>query len=475
ASSELAAAPASVEQRVRRIPGPGGVGIARQETIDFPLWYLPGQAAGGSIDQAAGLATRILAEAGDDSSGKRPLLIHVCGRLPAAASLRAPSVRYLLDISVWLNLHLGTTDRIPATMYPSSSRYLVGDDLAALFEASSELPDSMAATVRGAGVPLASRARGLIHQATMGDLIRLLGLAKAYVAAPAGNLRPADRPPSPLPVSLPEVAAVAAAPAISPEPPAPGHSYDRVAIFLLADRAQVDPGSGSWDRRQDQVNDLLDRVSRRAGGDCEVGLVVYGDGSIEVGFPGPFEDRATVADLDLPAAALRVERVREKASNGIGGLIEVQRDRPVFIDRQPAPRRGRFESAVAALAPFILQVCQARQGQEILPLVLHVTGAGLPPDAVAAAAAQLADLGPLLFYHAVLPECPQPVVAYPSDPAQIADPEIAALWPLTSPLAGADRIASKRRTVTPASRGIVVGGRFDLLLESIRAILGKEL
>lgn len=472
-ASELAASPARVEERVRRIPGAGGVGLAREEIIQFPIWYSPSNSGVGGIEQAADFVGQMLSEAGNDSSGKPPLVIHVCGRMPAANDMRSESTRAVLGTTVWCHLHLGATDRIPATLYPSSNQHLTNEDVAALFDASSVLAIPLAETLRTVQVAVAPTARALVYRAGMGDLIRFLMLAKAYASCSpdaftslgliqptvVANTAAVQAPPTPA-VSENTTAAIDAA-----------KTADRVALILLADRSQADPASKVWLRRQEQVNDMIGRIARRAGGDVDVGLIVYGNTTVDTGFTGDLAGKPLVPDVELTDGALRVEHVTEKVSNGIGGLVELKRSRPIFVQCEPSEPALNLEPAVMALAELIAYAREGSEDRQVLPLVMHVTGGNFAHETIATAAAKLAALGDLIVYHSIVPETPQRTLAYPADAKSIGDPDTAALWHMTSPLAGADTITQKRPAISQASRGFVVGAKFDLLLDSIQAIL----
>ncbi len=475
-SSELAAAPTTVEQRIRRIPGVGGVGVAREETIQFPIWYVPAKSAGGGLEQAADFVAQTLAEAGSDSSGKLSLVIHICGRMPTAAELRSTPLQAVLNTSIVCHLHLAASDRIPATLYPSSSQRLASEEVVALFDVSSVLTDSLAKALRNAQVAVTPGARGLVHQGGMGDLIRFLMLAKAYASAGAESFSGGELG-QPTTVAGPATVQIPPAPPGMEATPSASHALptcDRVALIVLADRSQADPESGVWLRRQEQVNDMIGRIAKRAGGDVDVGVIVYGGGTVETGFSGSLQGKTLVADADLADGALRVEQVTEKVSNGIGGLVELKRSRPIFIDCEPGEPALNLEPAIAALTELIQTARDASEDDQVLPLVMHVTSGGLSPEAIAAAAARLGELGHVLIYHSVVPEVPQPTVAYPDAAGQISDPSTAAIWQITSPLVGAKKFAAKRPAIGENSRGLVVGAKFDLLPESIEAILDRE-
>ena len=468
-SSELPAAPVAIEERVRRIPGAGGVGVARQETIQFPVWYVPGQPGPGDFVEAVDAVSRQLAEAGSDTSGKAPLLLHICERMPTTSELQSEPVRALANAVLACHLHLGASDRIPATLYPSSNQFLAPGNVTALFDASSTLPDSMVGTLRTSQISLVAGARGFVHQAHMGDLIRFMTLAKAYVAcepaafASVGYGQPAASL-DPTPGTTPDIPSAGTAPASNV-------ACDRLALIVMADRSQADPASGVWLRRQDQVNDIIAQIAKRNGGDVDVGLILYGAGAVEAEFGGPLQGRPLVADRELAAGALRSEQVTEKVSNGIGGLVELTRTRFIFVDCEPSPPTKNLDAVMPVLADLVQQARNSHEEDRVLPLVMHITGGGFSVEAVADASAAIAEMGDVVVYHSVVPERPQPTVAYPADADQITDQTTAALWQMTNALAGADKIAAKRKTITQASRGFVVGAKFDLLIDSIQAVL----
>ncbi len=67
-------------------------------------------------------------------------------------------------------------------------------------------------------------------------------------------------------------------------------------------------------------------------------------------------------------------------------------------------------------------------------------------------------------------ESPHPSLAYVPDPARIQSDGIRKLWELSSPLLGRQTLADKRPAVSAESRGFVVNGKFDLLLDGIKAV-----
>jgi hypothetical protein len=75
-TAELAAAPAAVENRLRKIPGPGGYGMTQDEVIRFPLWYVPALGGAGSRRAALEFCGGLLA-ARRAAVARPPLVIHL--------------------------------------------------------------------------------------------------------------------------------------------------------------------------------------------------------------------------------------------------------------------------------------------------------------------------------------------------------------------------------------------------------------
>ena len=65
-------------------------------------------------------------------------------------------------------------------LYPSSDIHLPPGPPCDLFRWSSVLPDPMIAVLREAHVPVSVGARGMIYNASVADLIRMLSLVKVY-------------------------------------------------------------------------------------------------------------------------------------------------------------------------------------------------------------------------------------------------------------------------------------------------------
>jgi hypothetical protein len=196
-SDELAANPLTVESRVRRVPAPG-TGTFREETVAFPVWYVP--TLGMNIASLLGygychhLLTAWVAESVCD---KPPLMVSVIETgMPKRASVdRVLAVPTPQGPALLLHAHLGGQTGGRPVLYPSTETFLPPDGSRELFHGSGVLPPFMVAALRRAQVTLNADARGMVFNATLGDLIRFFSLVKEYAQFGAGvpGILPASR------------------------------------------------------------------------------------------------------------------------------------------------------------------------------------------------------------------------------------------------------------------------------------------
>ena len=183
-ATTLADAPLVVENRVRRLPLP--VAGQQEETVRFPIWYVP--QLGSSVLPVLGYAyCRHLVVAGTTPETvwrKPPLVISFVGDLvPQQVEM---AVGRVLGVSspggppLVFHVHLGGTAPGVAVLYPSADTHLPPGPPRDLFRWSSMLPDYMIAALRSAQAPVGMGARGMIYNASVADLIRMLSLVKAY-------------------------------------------------------------------------------------------------------------------------------------------------------------------------------------------------------------------------------------------------------------------------------------------------------
>ncbi len=197
-TTALADAPLIVENRVRSLPVPTA-GMP-EETVRFPIWYVP-QLGAGIMPMLGYAYCRHLVVAGTTPQtvwSKPPLVISFVGDLvPEQMEMAVKGVVGLSSPGgppLVFHVHLGGTAAGPAVLYPSSDLRLPPGPACDLFRWSSVLPDYMIAFLRSAQVPVGSGARGMIYNASVADLIRMLSLVRAY--AQQSTSPPAPRMPA---------------------------------------------------------------------------------------------------------------------------------------------------------------------------------------------------------------------------------------------------------------------------------------
>ena len=487
AGAELAAAPLAVEQRVRKVPG--GVGVARQQTVPFPVWYVPTLGAAAPRAAAYQYCFDLLSAWGAAAGEKTrpPLLVSFLGDVAPeellSAAARGVDPPGCPAPPLIFHAHLSSSARVPPTVYPSAGGHLPPGAVREVFAATSVLPEPLSVALRAARIPINAGARGMVYNARMLDLIRFLSLVRTYatakpqaiIAVRRGSPDPAetaDRQVSHGP-GRPSVAVVARSgdrpQRAAAEPQAAAARQQITLVVLLLDRSAAEPAAAekknAWTRLQEHANDLLAQISQRGGGRIETAVVAYGaaaDGGtdVQIGLAGPLAGRAVVPAAELAGGPLRVEEVAEKFSNGIGGLVEVTRRKPVFIDLEPTAAAAPAP-AFEAVAKLAADWCGQHPGSPEKAIVLHLTRGKLNPDAPAPIP------GEVRLYHLVVTESPHRSLSYPGRPDEIDDPMLQALWQQSSPLLGARRLAAERPSISVDARGIVINGKFDLLLDGI--------
>jgi len=186
-TGDLAAAPLTVEDRVRKVPGPDAVGVAREEKVSFPVWYAPTLGGSTSVKAAFEHCRGLLRRwsPSTDTTAKAPLIVSLVGELPEGESLEE-AVGAIRELDTpggqptVLHAHLGSSARIPPTLYPSSDMHIPPGPIRDLFRFASALPPPLAEAIRCCRVTVNPGARGLIYNARMVDLIRFLSLVKVY-------------------------------------------------------------------------------------------------------------------------------------------------------------------------------------------------------------------------------------------------------------------------------------------------------
>ncbi len=183
-TGELAAAPLTVETRTRRLSAM--FAGAQDETVQFPIWYAP--QLGESVFPVLGYGyCRHLVVAGVAPQlawSRPPLVVSFVGELMSqqveiaverVQSLATPGGRPLV-----FHVHLGGPGAARPVLYPSNDVHLPPGPPCDLFRRSSVLPEYMVAALRAANLPISIGGRGMIYNASVADLIRMLSLVRTY-------------------------------------------------------------------------------------------------------------------------------------------------------------------------------------------------------------------------------------------------------------------------------------------------------
>lgn len=484
-SGELSASPLRMETRVRKVPVPGGFGPPREETVEFPVWYEP--TVGAKAPQVAAysfcrdLLARWAADVGPNPG--TPLVVHISSGASGDGNPQL-AISKLMELTtpgghpLVLQAHLAASAAVVNSLYPSNYVYLTLGSARDQFRRASVLPPHLVEALQTAHVTVNPGARGLIYNAKIADLIQMLSLIKAHTQGwPSKDGRSATT--KTVTETSPEIAASASSPSAS------GGDQTALVVFVL-DRSLADPFAATVQnpagRLQEHANDLLKQISKLSAGAVDVAMTSYGLGSsgevdVRSTFEGPLAGKSIVGNADLASGAIRVEEIQEEVSNGIGGLISITRKKAIYFDLEPtaaAPPVTAFER-VAELAS---EWCRQHRSASLAPIVLHLTRGQIDAgdvDWVKEALARVdATAGPVALYHLIVTEEPHKSLAYPASDEEISSPALKKLWQATSLLLDRERLAIEKRPVTVESRGMVVNGRFDLLLEPIKRLIPAD-
>ena len=512
--SELAAAPLRVETRTRKIPMPGGFGAVREEAVQFPIWYAA-TPTGKAPQIAAFNYCRELIERWSATAGSNPavpIVLHVSSSSssdgnPQMAIQKLIDFKTPLGTPVVLQAHLAATPSAISSLYPSSAAYLTTGSARDMFRRASLLPAALITALKNEKVSIGNAARGLIHNAKIADLVRLLGVLKIHVkdwpvtqSAPTAIVETPPLQPEPVLVdattfgsSTTVVETISAESNLIPTDDAPtpppadvgsdAVELEKASLFVFVlDRSVADPYSGDMHnplvKLQDHANDLLKQISKWKGdeGTIDAAIVSYGlDSSgfaeIRTTFDGPLTGQTIVAHSALADGAIRVEECKEEVSNGIGGIIEVNRKKPIFFDVEPTTAAAPLD-AFHAVANIVRDWSAQHPQAWLPPVVVHLTRGSANPDEIESGAAAIQSCtaagGPAVLYHLVATESPHKSLAYVDVNLEIEGPSLQKLWDVTSPLLARERIAADRTNISAQARGFVVNGKFDLLLEALK-------
>lgn len=500
-SSELQAA-ARNETRTRRLSQPDGT--LKEEQVNFSIWYEP--VLGAKAPQVAAfrfcrdLLGRWKNSVGSDAG--QPLIVHVFSGASADGSPQL-AVNELLQSSgtdskpIVVQCHMAASSTLITTAFPSKQAYLASGMARDLFGRASELPDAMHNLLKAAKIKVQAAARAIVHNAKIGDLFYCLQLAKQHASA---NVSAATNAAISAGTDVPPVSAINnGTPPIVPsvESPPPDTAVDTVAplpphvdpvghvgepvglAVLVLDRSVIDPFGGCLlnpcSKLQEAANEILKQLSIKCCLDLAIdtAIVSYGQSSdglpdVRGTFDGPLAGRSCVRNTELPSGAIRVEEAETQVSNGAGGLITITKKTPIYFDVEPALAMSPL-AAFTAAATILSDWC-SQHPTGLPPIILHLTRGAQDAAEITAAIATVTSLatstGTVLVHHLVHTESPHKALAYPDNSVDINGEVLKVLWEGSSPLPLWERLKEANRPyVTAESRGFVVNGKFDMLVD----------
>jgi hypothetical protein len=467
---ELLAVPLRVETRIRKLPT-GPMLPPREEPVAFPIWFQPQSGAAGPQIAAFEQVKSLVSEWLGTHHGAPVLIVHVCAGASSDGSPHqvVTNLQALGENVLVFHAHLGTAANVPPTLYPANRAYLPIGTTRDTFDRASPLPAPLVAHLKQVPLIINPGARGMIYNARLADLIRMLGLIKETTRTwPASmDAVPIAMADMPLHVPIEPPAIDISAPEIAPAEPVavPENVDDARLLVLLVDRSVADPFSGdpksAFARLQERANELLTKLALKPDPNLHVALTIYGLDvvglpEIRTGFDGGLSGRSIVPAGELAAGALRRDSVTEEIPNGVGALIEVPREKLTFLELEPTRACSPLPAFEAVKSLFDTWASEHASAKP--PVLLHLTRGGHPESDLREAVGLTRGAA---VYHLVATEEPHPSLAYPTPEEEIEDPNVRLLAELSSPLA--DDFADNP-AVKPGARGVVVNGKFDCLV-----------
>ena len=486
-TEEISRSPLRVEQRQRRSRTPG----VDDEVIDFPIWYEP--TTDGDAPQSAAFSfiedlldkqpqedqTLVVHISSDDSSDGSPA--EIISRITSGDSIDPAPLLLLARLPT-------PGETVPPSIFPSEPTFLPNDRAREAFEHSSELPGYMVNALRARKINVLENAHGLVHDAGMVELTHLLSLVKEFLAhleeepidppmddeegseddGGENDTGENDEQPEDEAGASGDDTSASIAP-LSPEQPA--------LVLFLVDRSvsadQHDEQDNVYCKLQTAVGNQLEKIVKLQSNAVDVGVITYGTddaGNEDIRFV-PEElvgNGECIRDIDLRDHALRIEESEERISNGAGGIIEVEHERPILFEHQ-ASKDSTLLPVLTRTAEIISLWQLAHVSSSMPPIVLNFSRGDFETADIEQGTAALDQ--DTTFYNVVLTESDHVTVSCPDTAENINHPAIVSLWESSSLLLHAEQLAEEKAGVEPGSRGLVVNGNFAHLLYAIRLAL----
>jgi hypothetical protein len=177
--SEIAASPARLESRTKKVPDGAG-GLVDQE-VKFPIWVDPiangGTPMSNALTKAQSVVSRWL---GDHPACFPPVVLNLtdgeandgdptipAGTLQELASADGPALLF--------NLHV-SSDKSPPIIFPDSDAALPNQYARTLFNMSSILPDQMRTYAQQQGIAVSDATRGFVFNSDITSIVQFLDI-----------------------------------------------------------------------------------------------------------------------------------------------------------------------------------------------------------------------------------------------------------------------------------------------------------
>jgi hypothetical protein len=177
--SEVAAAPARVEERTKEVDNGAGGTVTRK--VKIPIWFEPKAKGTTPMGQALDLAHKMLSDwVATHQNSYPPIVINItdgeatdAGPVPQSERVRALTT---FDGNVLLfNCHISSKPNAPI-IFPDHDGELPDDFARTLFSVSSTLPDSLRGLAANENLVLGPNTRGFAFNADLSELIRFLDI-----------------------------------------------------------------------------------------------------------------------------------------------------------------------------------------------------------------------------------------------------------------------------------------------------------
>lgn len=487
-TSQLSSGILRTEQRTRKLPQGG------EQTFDFPVWYE--MEPKGKGDYAAALATckDLMDEWANSTSQPNASVIlchihagdltNICDQ--AGQQVMAELITNIPEIQV-LQIRLAESEDPTEILFPRGPAHLPLGVTRELLDQTTLLSDALVSALKDQGFAINDRVKGLIFNASFKSISQTISAIGCF-ASPATEQTASSQAErnegsqlaetesskdSNLPIQIEGV--LDESTAVEPPTEDSGNPNSNQAICFVFDRGTIDTNSDAAakavQRIQVEANYHLQQLTKMEADKIDIAVLVYGtkDGQTEVLSP-IMQDAKKIgwaSNDSLEEQAIRTEETEEQIPNGAGGLLTIPRKNMIFLDHTATEKsdpRPAFKQAAAMISTW-----QASHPNATAPpLVLHFTSGSWDNTMIEEAAKNLGETdAELILYHHVATEQPHPSAAYPESETGLEQPSLATAWHCTSPLGNANGDQNSSN-LSESSRGMVVNGKFDLLMEAIQ-------